>query len=435
MQDPQLPNEPEQPELSDQPGTCGLVRKSLLRQLFAGAYMMRWNDKLRPCPLAEIDKQAHKMIVTAVLWTRTCASRPRASHYPLAQELIEGALFDYFFRLVVTDIKPPIFYRIQANKSHYDKLVHYVFGRLEAVLAPLGPFWDRFRTWHTQKDSFEEARTILSAAHQFASQWEFQLIRPLNGFDRELPQIAATFEENLRSLATRVPGMDDILADTALSRFVNFCGQLRFQIRWTQLARIPQTDVLGHMFFVGALAYLYSLTLGTCQARRVNNFFCGLFHDLPELLTRDIISPIKQSSSELARLIRDYEEEELDRRILSPLKEAGEDLLVSRLRYYLGLEVGSEFAQRFVLDGTVHTTAGFAELHAAHDRDSEHPLDGQLVKACDLLAAFLEADESLRNGVASGYLTQARLRLAGSLQDRTRFPSCLQLDSLLADFD
>ena len=61
--------------------------------------------------------------------------------------------------------------------------------------------------------------------------------------------------------------------------------------------------------------------------------------------------------------------------------------------------------------------------------------NGQLVKACDLLAAFLEADESLRNGVASGYLTQARLRLAATLQDRTRFPSCLQLDSLLADFD
>ena len=58
-------------------GRCGLVRKSLLRQLFSGAYMMRWNDKLRPCPLAEIDKQAHKMIVTAVLWTRACA-RPRS---------------------------------------------------------------------------------------------------------------------------------------------------------------------------------------------------------------------------------------------------------------------------------------------------------------------------------------------------------------------
>ena len=35
--------------------------------MFSGSYMRRWNDKLRPVELYEIDKQAHKMIVAWML--------------------------------------------------------------------------------------------------------------------------------------------------------------------------------------------------------------------------------------------------------------------------------------------------------------------------------------------------------------------------------
>ncbi len=34
------------------------IRKSLLQFVFSGAYMKRWNDKLRPVELMEVDKQA-----------------------------------------------------------------------------------------------------------------------------------------------------------------------------------------------------------------------------------------------------------------------------------------------------------------------------------------------------------------------------------------
>ena len=44
------------------------IRKSLLQFIFSGAYMRRWNDKLRPVELFELDKQAHKMIVAFLLW-------------------------------------------------------------------------------------------------------------------------------------------------------------------------------------------------------------------------------------------------------------------------------------------------------------------------------------------------------------------------------
>ena len=44
------------------------LRKSLLQFIFSGASMRRWNDKLRPVELFELDKQAHKMITAFLLW-------------------------------------------------------------------------------------------------------------------------------------------------------------------------------------------------------------------------------------------------------------------------------------------------------------------------------------------------------------------------------
>ncbi|MDE7371063.1 MAG: HD domain-containing protein, partial [Desulfovibrio sp.] len=247
------------------------IRKNLLQLLFSGAYLLRWNDKLRPVELQEIDKQAHKMLLACALWQENSRDMPAQERTALGQKIIEGGLFDYFYRCIITDIKPPVFYKIKENPEHYRQLTEYVLGRLEPVLAPLGPFWERMRAWHLEgagEDSL--ARRILTAAHLYASQWEFQIIRPLNGFDDEMDSIGQSFVERLNTLRS-LRGMDSLLIPgTALARFANLCGQLRFQIRWTQAPRIPATSVLGHMFIVASLGYFFSLGVGACPARAVN---------------------------------------------------------------------------------------------------------------------------------------------------------------------
>lgn len=409
------------------------IRKNLLQLIFSGAYLLRWNDKLRPMELLEIDKQAHKMLLACVLWHENSQELPAQQRVQLATDIIEGGLFDYFYRLIITDVKPPIFYNIKDDPEQYRRLTEYVLDRLEPALAPLGSFWERLRQWHAEPDAESPARRILTAAHLFASQWEFRLIEPMNTpFDEEMADIGRSFPlrlntfTELRGLAAiRTPG-------SALARLANFCGQLRFQTRWTQAPRIPATSVLGHMFLVAVYAYLFSLEVQACPARACNNFFCGLFHDLPEVLTRDIISPIKQSTSDLPRLIKAYEEKELQRRLFVPLVAEGLQTLVDRIRYYLGLDVGSEFQECVRENGRVRKIDGFAGLEACN-RDEFDPKDGQLIKICDILAAFMEAHSSIRNGVSSPHLLEARIRILTKLRENPL--SALHLDSLLADFD
>lgn len=410
-----------------------MIRKNLLQFLFSGACLWRWNDKLRPVELSEIEKQAHKMLIACVLTHESANSLSSEDRIQLETEIIEGCLFDYFFRLVITDIKPPVFYKIKENPAQYRHLTSYTLDQLEPRLSSLGSFWDRMKIWHAIPDSGSElARKILAAAHLYASQWEFKLIEPHNPFDEEMPSISKSFIDGLNTKCD-LPGMAAILdRKSALGRFANLCGQLRFQIRWTQAPRIPATSVLGHMFIVAAMTYMFSLSIHASRARACNNFFSGLFHDFPELLTRDIISPVKVSVSGLSQLIKEYEESELERRVLGPLRKDGYKSLTERIGWYLGLAIGSEFREACKINGKIMPLKDFAELQQL-DNDCNDPRDGTLIKKCDLLAAFLEAHTSIRNGVVSPQLVNALPRLRASLLENS--PEELHLESLLADFD
>ncbi len=410
------------------------IRKSLLQFIFAGAYMKRWNDKLRPMELLEVDKQAHKMIVAWLLFQLNGEGRLQGERIKLGEAIVEGAIFDYLFRLVITDIKPPIYYKIRENPQHYSQLIRWVQGELQPVLAPLGqPFWERFTAYFVPDRKRGLADEILDAAHLYASKWEFDLLKNLNSFDDEIAEIDASFVRKLNGY-TYLRGMPELLAPSgnALGRLANLCGQLRFQKRWSQTPRVPETSVIGHMFLVACYGYFFSLAQGACGARRQNNFFCGLFHDLPELLTRDIISPVKKSVEKLDDFIKEYEALELERRVLGPLRADGYDRLAWRLGYFLGLETGSEFDEAIVVDGEAKKL-NFEQLQTHYNEDQFDPKDGVMLKACDTMAAFIEAYTAVRNGISVDELHQALWRLRQ--QNRSLIIGNIHVGALFADFD
>lgn len=421
------------------------IRKSLLQLMFSGSYMRRWNDKLRPVELYEIDKQAHKMIVAWMLTLLNSGSYSAPDQRKLQQEVIERGLFDYLYRLVTTDIKPPVFYRICENEKDYKELTEWVLKELRPVLgAPDEGFWERLSAYHRNRDRTSLPDRILTAAHLYASGWEYNIIKPFNTFDEENQSIAESFTERLNAL-TDLCGVNELIqghaffsdSPTALGRFAKLCGQLRFQIRWADTPRVPETSVLGHMFLVAGYAYFFSLSLGACPARRINNFFAGLFHDLPELLTRDIITPVKRSVNQLPSLLRAYELQELERRVFGPLSAGGHDPLAERLRYYLGLVgegVTSEFDETIRdSSGQVRRLGSFDALHADGNEDCLDPKDGALLKVCDNLAAFIEAHSSVRTGISSPNLHEAIARIRGDFRHRSLGP--LSLGTIIADFD
>lgn len=413
------------------------IRKGLLQLVFSGSFMKRWNDKMRPMELVEVDKQAHKMIAAWLLFELNSRDLSAQAKADLGEEIVRGGIYDYLYRLIITDIKPPIFYQIKANPAHYQKLTAWVLEQLQPRVQPLGrEFWEGMRT-HCDRQVRgveSQATRILNAAHLFASRWEFHLIRDMNSWDEEMADIEVTFRQGLEAYLD-LAGVRQLLEGpgTRLGKFAFMCGQLRFQKRWSQTPRIPETSVLGHMFIVACLGYFFSIAVGACPVRRQNNFYTGLFHDIPELLTRDIISPVKSSVQGIGDLIREYEAKELERRLFSILDRAVYADLVSRLGYFLGTEVGSEF-ESTILDGNQARIVSWEQLQGQYNADQFCPKDGHMLKICDHLAAFLEAYTALTNGISNAQLHQALWRIRVQYQNESLTEN-LHIGALLADFD
>ncbi|MCX7883368.1 MAG: HD domain-containing protein [Brevinematales bacterium] len=375
-----------------------MITRRLIERIHQGAYIRRWNDHIRPDQgFSELDKQAHKMMIAFFLAKIEEHIYQRPLDY---QKLIEGGISQYFHRVELTDIKPPIFHRLMEKQG--EALNAYVIKQCEQDLTPIGKnkeketdFFSRFCD-HLKEDLKEPSsrsleHQILGAAHYLATKWEFDLIYPSNRLLYGIKETKTQIEKKLIDYK-KMPSVSYATTHGKYKQLFNLIGQLRFQRRWTQTVRIPETSVMGHSLVVAMLAYLVSLERGMdISQQAIHHFWLGLFHDIPEVLTRDIISPVKQSVEELEKLIKEIEKEELQQKV-SSLFQKKNRIIGNDFLWYIETE--------------------FSNIPY---KGSPFPLSGEMVKHCDLYAAYVEASLSLAHGVTSRPLTQARHRIEEKL--------------------
>ncbi len=370
-----------------------MISKALLLKIFDAAYMQRWNDKIRPVDLIELDKQAHKMVIGYFLGK----FEEEAEGFSWI-EIIEGGIFELLQRIVITDLKPPIFYKIREDPDKYRKLNEWVYSDLEPHILPLGsPFCERLKDYFSSIDETLNKR-ILSAAHFYSTKWEFNIIEWANPNSYEMN----TIKEDLQRKQEKyydLKGIAELAMYDKYRNFIDLCGQLRFQSRWANLHRIPKTSVLGHSLFVAIVSYLFSLQIEACKQRCVNNYFTGLFHDLPEVLTRDIISPVKRSVREIDYLIKEYEREQMEKEVYSLIPENWSP----EFKMY----TENEFESIVTVGGKTRKLSS-QEINDKYNEDTFNPRDGELIRAADDLAAFVEAYVAILNGSPSEYFAEAK---------------------------
>lgn len=387
-------------------GGVALITRSLIELVFSAANMERWNDHPRPAVFTELGKQAHKMIMAWVIARYESEVRGAALDWTA---LIEGGIFEFLHRVVLTDIKPPVFHKLMQDGEQRQKLNEWVASALSFDLESLSPdFAARFRDYIFEPEEATLERKSLRAAHYLATKWEFDFVyhwsktKSMFGLEQTNAEISRQVNEHrdLRAIDEILAARDLQDRDMGLWGFLSLVGQLGFQKRWAQTPRIPQTSVLGHLLFVAVMAYFISLEIGACPRRRYNNFFGGLFHDLPEVLTRDIVAPVKKSVTGLDELIKQLEKQSMEERLLPLLPESWR----SEIRYF----TEDEFAGKIRPPGITEPVILNQDLGSEQNSDELDPLDGRIIEACDKLAAYIEASLSIRLGVAPQALVDGK---------------------------
>ena len=309
---------------------------------------------------------------------------------------------------MLTDLKPPVFHRLMQTKSR--ELNGWVLQQLDADIRDVpGGFKERFVAYFEDEGHSVLERRILRAAHYLATQWEFKIIYNLTPFIYGIEETKAELENQIEDHYDLL-GVQKLMLGKKSFGFIDFCGQLRFQQRWAQTPRIPKTSVLGHMLIVAMLSYLCSVEMSACPRRIINNYFGALFHDLPEVLTRDIVSPIKSSVVGIEEIIKDYEKTLVDEKLMPLLPASWHE----EIRYY----IEDEFANKVKVDGVIHKEFSSEEISARYNAAEFMPLDGKILKACDHLAAYIEATLSIQHGVKSQHLEEACQRLHNQYRDK-----------------
>ena len=222
-----------------------MINPSLIEHIFKAASISRWNDYPKMVDINELDKQAHKVLIAYFLAKLEGDANMRV--------IVEYGVFEFLSRVVVTDIRPDVLHYIQKSKA--DELNSWIKTQLDKIIDSENElFKERLDNFFKGDETYKKERLILKAASYLATKWEFAIVYQTSKFLEGIDELKAKVDEEIEDYF-ELASIKELLASTKLSKLIDLCGRLRFQRRWAQTQRIPQTNVLGHMLVVAIFSY------------------------------------------------------------------------------------------------------------------------------------------------------------------------------------
>ncbi len=383
------------------------MNKQLAYKIFEGFSIQRWNDLIRPFDLVEMDKAAEKMVLAYIIGKY----EENRKKYVDWKWMIYASLFDLLRKISLCDIKAPVQQMLRRQfPDEYMRLNEWVLNGYKEMM-PDEKLFSEFTIYVGQQSGNipipTELRTtvnIYRAAHKYSTIRELEMLAVVNEKER-LKNIRNELEAEIQPYL-ELEGLQKLMTHQKAFDFILKIEQLRFQTRWNQTPRVPATSVLGHCFFVAIMTLLLGREYNPdmCDRRLINNFFSALFHDLPESVTRDIISPVKTATDDLPNIVKKIEDE-IVRSELVPLMD---DSYADELMYF----TNDEFKNRILIKDenkkqkVVQTE--WEELNSKYNHDKYNPVDGRTVRLADHMSALIEADSSIKYGITSEHLRRGK---------------------------
>ena len=379
-----------------------LTQKFALK-IFEGFSIQRWTDLIRPFDIVEMDKAGEKMVLAYIIGK--CEEQKGV--FVDWIWMIYASLFDILKKIALCDIKAPIQQILKKDyASEYLRLNEWILNQYKPLIDDSALF-SQFTIYEGQRagtfdipEKSRAAERILSAANKFATMRELQMLSIVNEPER-LEKINKELLADLQGYLD-LTGLQLLMTRQKSYDFIMKIEQLRFQTRWNQTPRVPKTSVLGHCFFVAVITLLLCRQSGQkmCEKRLINNYFSALFHDLPEAVTRDIISPVKQATDELPSIVKRIEDEIVNKELV-PLMEP---YFSDELMYF----TSDEFSNRIKDKKGNAEVVSWEDWNGKYNQDDFSPVDGRTVRIADHLSALLEADSSIKHGITSSHLEYGR---------------------------
>lgn len=96
--------------------------------------------------------------------------------------------------------------------------------------------------------------------------------------------------------------------------------RLQSSFRWNHMRRTHPVSVMSHLFFIFFITYVIGNAEGLSEEETTDIMTTALYHDIPEAITGDVITPTKKSVPGFEELLSQIEEEMLDEYLIEHIR-------------------------------------------------------------------------------------------------------------------
>ncbi len=246
-------------------------------------------------------------------------------------------------RMVLKDLPKAILSDISLNTKEYIKstsleLWQKTFSSaLEEVLVDVPQSWRgdfRDKIENAKDDSTEGIIISFSDAYSAYLECDFNARVFPEYYHKPLKESVERFEA-----FRKYDYVNQLLTSEQLKDYLLQVRTLMNSVRWNQVNRNIKTTVAGHTFFVTFITTLFSYIAG--QSEKDHGECEGMllqsaFHDIPEALTGDIISPTKRRIPGFEDIVTEVEEQMVDEYLIGLLPGDPSDLKRYMLQPFSG---------------------------------------------------------------------------------------------------
>ncbi len=269
----------------------------LLKLLFSkGLSIKRWNNFPRVEDITPLDNAGFVIHIALFL------SHLEEKNWKTVdkQYIVKKIIFDLLKSLVLSDINSwTRDYILKTNPKIMDDLENKVLDYF------LSMNWWEFlkkdikKIFSNKKDSLENR--IVSWAKKFA--WHQECVINarvfLYAYDVALDEINSYLEENKDKLFS----LKELLKNDNYKNYLSHIRRLSHAMRWSWRQRKYPISVMSHLVIVTFISYVLSnlenkKTKSSSNSKKYDVFdvmIKSIYHDIPEAITWDIITPIKNS--------------------------------------------------------------------------------------------------------------------------------------------
>lgn len=285
-----------------------MVWNTLRLMLTRGLSIIRWNNFPRVVDIKQMDNVGATLHTALFLaYEEEKISGKEIDTLYLMKKIIFVSLAD----LILSDIN-------SGTKWYIKKLSPRIFDELYAkaysyFLSSEAPqiLKDDFKDTLGKTDMIIEDK-IFQAAKKYVGYFEGSTNARVFPDMYEVP--LSEMKQELEKLSEALPSLKNLLDSTDSEKYLSHIYRLSFSMRWNQYQRSTPISVMSHKVVVAYIAYVIGM-IGNEHGE--NNdikdmFYRAIYHDVPEVITWDIITPTKKAVPWFVELLEQVEKTMMD---------------------------------------------------------------------------------------------------------------------------